>query len=405
MRPIPKNPTVAILGGAGEMGRTAVAIISQFEQIGELIVADANEKEAKAVVSKNLENSKTRMRAQFVDVTDSQELHSFLSSVTIVLNTVGPFYKYGVDVLTAAIASGCHYIDICDDWEPTIEMMDLDEEAQLNDVLAIIGMGASPGISNLLARLVCEELETVEDLFTVWPVDAGERGDAIEKAVKENKGTSGAIIHWMQQISGEIDLIENGKQVTRSPMQAIKLQYPGLGSGSGYTVGHPEPLTLAKSMGISGNSANLMLMQSATAAFISNLGKEINQGKITVEEAASQVGSPRPMKKMKAALAQFRYPRAHDLPPFFAWGKGTIDKEQFVVATRITSSPPAMDSATAWPLAIALQQILENQIHSVGVHAPETIINQNHFFNAFAKCSEPPMSGADDIVEIVKEKL
>ena len=26
-----ENPTVAILGGAGEMGRTAVAIVSQFQ--------------------------------------------------------------------------------------------------------------------------------------------------------------------------------------------------------------------------------------------------------------------------------------------------------------------------------------------------------------------------------------
>ena len=59
-------------------------------------------------------------------------------------------------MLSAAIASGCHYIDICDDWEPTIEMMGLDQDARLNDVLAIIGMGASPGISNLLACLVCE---------------------------------------------------------------------------------------------------------------------------------------------------------------------------------------------------------------------------------------------------------
>ena len=405
MRPIPKNPTVAILGGAGEMGRTAVAIISQFEQIGELIVADANEEEAKAVVSQNLENSKTRMRAQFVDVTDSHQLHSFLSDITIVLNTVGPFYKYGVDVLTAAIASGCHYIDICDDWEPTIEMMDLDQDARLNDVLAIIGVGASPGISNLLARLVCEELETVEDLFTVWPVDAGERGDAIEKAVKENKGTSGAIIHWMQQISGKINLIENGKQVSRPPMQAIELQYPGLGSGSGYTVGHPEPLTLAKSMGISGNSANLMLMQSATAAFITNLGKRINQGKTSIEGAALQVGSPSTIRKLKAALAQFWYPKANELPPFFAWAKGAVNNEQFVVAARITSSPPAMDSATAWPLAIALQQLLESRAEGVGVHAPEKIIDLGHFFDAFAKCSEPPMSGADEIVEIVREKL
>ena len=405
MRPISENPTVAILGGAGEMGRTAVSIISQFEQIGELIVADADEEEAKAVVSKNLESSKTRMRAQFVDVRDSEQLYSFLSDVTVVLNAVGPFYKFGVDVLKAAIACGCHYIDICDDWEPTIEMMCLDQDAQLNDVLAIIGMGASPGISNLLACLVAEELETVEDLFTVWPVDAGERGDAIEKAVEENKGTSGAIIHWMQQISGEIDLIENGEQVSRPPMQAFKMHYPGLGSGSGYTVGHPEPLTLSKSIEISGSSASLMLMQSATAAFISNLGGEINRGKTSIKDAALQIGSPSTIRKLKAAIAQFRYPKANDLPPFFAWAKGTIDEEHFVVAARITSSPPAMDSATAWPLAIALQQILENQIHSEGVHAPETIIDIDHFFKAFAKCSEPPMSGRDDIIEIVREKL
>ena len=158
-------------------------------------------------------------------------------------------------------------------------------------------------------------------------------------------------------------------------------------------------------MGISGNSANLMLMQSATAAFITNLGKRINQGKTSIEDAALQVGSPSTIGKLKAALAQFWYPKANDLPPFFAWGKGTINNKQFVVAARITSSPPAMDTATAWPLAISLQQILEDRTHGVGVHAPETIIDINHFFDAFAKCSEPPMSGVHEFFEIVREKL
>ena len=111
----------------------------------------------------------------------------------------------------------------------------------------------------------------------------------------------------------------------------VELQYP-VRVWKCYTVGHPEPLTLAKSMGISGNSANLMLMQSATAAFISNLGKEINRGKTSIEDAALQVGSPSTIRKLKAALSQFRYPKANNLPPFFAWGKGTIDKEFLVAA-------------------------------------------------------------------------
>ncbi len=40
MKEIPENPVVAVLGGAGEMGRKAVSIVSQFEGISELIVAD-----------------------------------------------------------------------------------------------------------------------------------------------------------------------------------------------------------------------------------------------------------------------------------------------------------------------------------------------------------------------------
>ena len=43
----------------------------------------------------------------------------------VVMNTVGPFFRFGVPILTAAIDAGTDYIDVCDDWEPTLEMLAL----------------------------------------------------------------------------------------------------------------------------------------------------------------------------------------------------------------------------------------------------------------------------------------
>ena len=48
----------------------------------------------------------------------------------VVLNTTGPFFKFGEPILKSAIKCNCHYLDICDDWEPTIEMLKLNDEAK-----------------------------------------------------------------------------------------------------------------------------------------------------------------------------------------------------------------------------------------------------------------------------------
>ncbi|MBW2087346.1 MAG: saccharopine dehydrogenase, partial [Deltaproteobacteria bacterium] len=55
----------------------------------------------------------------------------------------------------------CHYIDINDDWEPTLDMLKLDEEARQAGITAIIGMGASPGVSNLLAVKAMSLFDTI----------------------------------------------------------------------------------------------------------------------------------------------------------------------------------------------------------------------------------------------------
>ena len=79
-----------------------------------------------------------------LDVSDRAALHSAMDGMDLAVNTCGPFFRFGVPILQAAIANGCHYLDICDDWEPTVAMLQLDQAAKTAGICATVGLGASP---------------------------------------------------------------------------------------------------------------------------------------------------------------------------------------------------------------------------------------------------------------------
>jgi saccharopine dehydrogenase-like NADP-dependent oxidoreductase len=404
MKAIAKDPRIIVLGGAGGMGRVAVAQVAGNEDVGELVVADLDLAAAEQVVAAVGASARTRLRAASVDVTDASALASLLSGADVVLNTTGPFYRLGVPVLRAAIEAGCHYLDICDDWEPTLDMLALDEEARARDVLAVIGIGASPGLSNLLAKLACERLEQVDDLYTAWPVDAG-AGIGEEPPDTEavfGGGVSAALIHWMQQISGEIKVVEGGELVSRQPLAPVRLDFPGMGSGTAYTLGHPEPITLRERMDVRGSSANLMLLQPKTAAFLRVLRDELDAGALSLEGAGAQVIAPGRWRQAKALVRSVGCAGAGHLPFFFALARGLRDGRSVTVGVRITSVPKGMDHITGIPLALGLRQLLDRRLDATGVHPPETVIEAEPLLEALAPSCDPPMRSLDEFVVVTE---
>jgi hypothetical protein len=110
--------------------------------------------------------------ARRIDVTDTASLRKALADCDLLVSTVGPFFRFGVPVLQAAIDMGVSYADINDDWEPTCQMLELDEAASAAGITAVIGIGASPGISNMLAAVAARSLDEVFELHTGWPLAA-----------------------------------------------------------------------------------------------------------------------------------------------------------------------------------------------------------------------------------------
>ncbi len=387
---------VVVLGGAGAMARPALDILARRSDVAELVIADRDPGAAEAVAAGLADLGP--VRAAVVDALDPVALRELLIGADLLVNTAGPFFRLGVPVLEAAIDTRTHYVDICDDWEPTLEMLRRDEQARAAGVTAVVGAGASPGSSNMLAALATRELDAVDDLYTGWPVDVPFVGEDPDEDAVSNP--SAAAVHWMQQLSGTIRLLSGGELVDRPPLRAVALDYPGVGTGTAYTVGHPEPITLSRTCSVAGASACVMVVTAGTAAYLMTLRDDIDGGKLSLEDAAAVIATPSARRYTRAVLRGVRLAGPGALPPFFALAVGRRGGAAHTVGARMIASPLGMARATGVPLALAAGQILDGDVRLPGVHPPDVVLDPWRFFDELAAHCDPPRAGGGDVVVV-----
>jgi len=191
---------VLALGGSGGMGRYAVQYLYKIEQIDKIYIADVNASSAKKFAS----YFNSRVEGFGLDIRDFESLKMEMSKVDIVVNTTGPFFKYAEPLLRAAIQTSTHYFDICDDWEPTEKMLQMNEEAKKANITAIIGLGASPGLTNILAQIAISELDEVTKVYTGWDMSS-----AKPESDSSQSGVNAAMVHGIEQMIGKVKIFKN----------------------------------------------------------------------------------------------------------------------------------------------------------------------------------------------------
>jgi saccharopine dehydrogenase-like NADP-dependent oxidoreductase len=150
---------IIVLGGAGAMGRVTVHALSEYEEIDQITLADYNETRAQEVAA-SLRNSKIQVKQ--VDVTDEEQLHTLLRGTDAVLSAVD--YVFNLPVLKACIKERVHYADLGGLFHVTRKQMELSPEAEAAGITAILGIGGTPGITNLLARTAVDKLDSVDSI-------------------------------------------------------------------------------------------------------------------------------------------------------------------------------------------------------------------------------------------------
>src|SRR5438876_4148320 len=150
---------IIVLGGAGAMGRIAVCTLTEYSDIDQITIADYNEDRAHEVAA-SLHSSNIEVKQ--IDVNDEERLRALLRSADVVLNAVE--YVFNLPVLKACIQEQVHYADLGGLFHMTRKLMELNDEARAAGITAILGIGGTPGITNMLARAAVDKLDRVESI-------------------------------------------------------------------------------------------------------------------------------------------------------------------------------------------------------------------------------------------------
>jgi saccharopine dehydrogenase-like NADP-dependent oxidoreductase len=379
---------ILVTGGGGEMGAYACRALAAAEEVDAVLVADRDEPRAAALAGE-LGAKATPLG---LDISDSAALRDALAEVDVVLNTAGPFYRFGRVVLEAAIETKTHYLDICDDWEPTLEMLELDEQARAAGVTAVIGVGASPGTSNLLARLAMNECDTVDRVFTAW------RASAPSRSVRESlePASNAALVHWVHNCSDPIKVWRDGALVDAYALEELPLAYPGRGEELVWVCGHPEPLTIPRVRPEVRESYNVMVSRRGLMEAMTRVALRVRSGDLDVAGATRQLLTEPNLGGPEAGPSP-------NLPNLFAVAEGRKDGRRIRVGAQPLRIPNAnMGEMTGYPLAVATLMLVRGQVDSPGVHGPEGAIDPELYF---AGLGELANANGDATFEVVKDDL
>ena len=389
---------VLALGGSGGMGRFAVETCMNFENVSEIVVADINAEEALKFA--NLMNEK--VSGIGLDVTDIDALKIQMNKVDVVINTVGPFFKYGPPILEAAIDSGCDYLDINDDWEPTIEMLEFHGKAENNSKTAILGMGASPGLTNMLGAAAIEELDEVETLYTGWTMDG-----ATPEEESSQSGVNAAMVHAVQQMTGTVKIHNDGKPKMVKPLKKVEIDFPGFGKFKPRIFGHPEAITFPHHFKDIKNCINLA--HGSGFSLLKWIMRLVDWKVISTERAAGIVQnlSSSIRKDIEGQGIEYRMSQKNnnlsEPPPLYALAIGLKDGKKASCGTMFnTSKLISMGEATGIPLACGLKLLVDGKISNKGVFAPEGAIDPNDFFKELDSISNLLDTNSNEMISIFR---
>ncbi|MCP4123213.1 MAG: saccharopine dehydrogenase [Bacteroidetes bacterium] len=227
---------VTVLGGAGVVGTASVQLLAASEEFSEIVVADIDLGRAQTIA----EGLGDKVSAVAFDAMDPTSIKKVIEGSSVVINTVGPYYKFEKIILSAVIDSGINYLDVNDDTGATYDALALDEAAKSADITALIGMGSSPGVTNLLALFVAKFILAKCDSIDIFHAHGGEP--------TEGPGVIGHRFYCMRQ---DVPVFIDGvaKDLSQKEAEGLieEVEFYNLpGKHLCYPYPHPEPITMPK---------------------------------------------------------------------------------------------------------------------------------------------------------------
>lgn len=147
-----------MVGAAGTIGPGIVRDLAESPEVERLVLVDLNRPGAEAVATRH-----GRGKAVIADSPDGAE---------VVVNAAS--YRSNLPIMEQALASGGHYVDLGGLYHVTRRQLELADRFAEAGLLAVLGIGSSPGKTNLMAALGAESMDEVSEVHvSASSIDTG----------------------------------------------------------------------------------------------------------------------------------------------------------------------------------------------------------------------------------------
>lgn len=341
---------VAVLGAGGIIAPAIVRDLAESEEVGDLLLLDLDLGRAQKVAEAH---GGPRAKAAEVDARGS--LAQALDGVDALVNSAS--YRINLDAMRACLEAGSHYIDLGGLYWMTGDQLALSDEFEQAELLALLGMGSSPGKTNVMAAQAVERLG--ETPHTIEIVAAGRDLDPPDGA-----SFPYALQTLVDELTMEPMAQRGGKPVALAPMQpggAVELPNPIGNADTIYTI-HSEVRTFPSSFGCAECSFRLSL-NPATLERVRALA-EADEFELAAAAQAAMPASPR-------TVSIHRVEARGDSGTVVATAT-TTPTEDWGIGGSIVS--------TASPAAAAVRLLARGRITARGALPPELCVTADDLF-------------------------
>lgn len=340
----------------------------------EIVIADIDYEKASECVSGFGDECLSALR---VDATSPQEIKDVIKGSDVVVNCCGPFYKLGPIVLKAVIESKIDYVDVCDDFDATRLLLDMDKKAKKAGITAVIGLGSSPGIANLLVKLCADQMLDEVESIDIYHAHGGEPTEG-----------AAVVAHRIHSMLADIPMYLDGEFTTvryfEDSGKALEedVDFQCVGTHRVYPYPHPETITLPNYI----KCRRVTNMGCVIPKEYYSLIQDIVRLEIVAEEPIDVKGQM--VKPFDFTIAYILSQRERILMEtdfgtqrgcLKITMKGKVDKKPHRFDFSLASEGQSMGEGTGIPVALGAVLMHRGKITEKGVLPPEGCINPFDF--------------------------